>query len=376
MNPRVLIALTRDFPGIARLPRALKSQGLSVGVRSPAPFELQLTRFADARFTCSSDPRAAAEELRTHVQTHSYDMAIAADDPLLEALAQRAGEAWGQTFGPLAFSRTPPACLYSKSAFLNLIEHSGIDVPLTRVCRTREEAVQAAAEVGFPLIFKKDIGHSGSGVRKIFDAAELDACLKDADAAQPFLIQREIKGLTATADMLFDHGVPRAWVCSYASRTRNGPFGSSSVRQFVNLPGIEPILKKVGTVTGFHGMAGLDFIHEQPSGKLVLLEMNCRPTPGHALRSPAGIDFGKELRAMLKGAAPTAAMTVRKNPTNVPMFPEDFDRAITDRDWPGLCKWIFCPPYWRFMPWLDPRLFARYIADAFRRFGKWLRSTN
>ncbi|HLX64329.1 MAG TPA: hypothetical protein VKX17_23855 [Planctomycetota bacterium] len=393
MAPKVLLALTLDFPGVSRLPSILSRHGFQVSTFCPPQFLLPLSRFVQIRHACSSDARAAIESLRLHFESNIYDAVILGDDALLEAAAQRADEAWTHALFPIDIRRVPASVLYSKAAFFRTLEPSGLALPRTRIGRDPSDARDAANEIGFPLIFKEERGYAGMGVQRFFDQSTLDQFLAQRTAGAPassrpaalgapassrpgcpsaWLLQSEIQGRIATADVLFDRGLPRLWAFSYALNTRNGTFGPSTVREFAAMPDVEPILKTVGLLTGAHGFVGLDFIHEQPSGRLVLLEMNCRPTAGHALAARAGIDFGKEFAAMLRGEKSSAQNPPRIRPTRVPMFPEDFDRAITDKDWPALFKWICVPWYWRHMPLNDPRVMLRHAGDTWRRFGKWV----
>jgi RimK-like ATP-grasp domain len=59
----------------------------------------------------------------------------------------------------------------SKARQLSLFRSLGLAVPATRVVHRREDLARAAAQIGFPLIVKPNVGGSGSGVTR-FDTAE------------------------------------------------------------------------------------------------------------------------------------------------------------------------------------------------------------
>ncbi|HSH40184.1 MAG TPA: hypothetical protein VK993_15530 [Chthoniobacterales bacterium] len=65
----------------------------------------------------------------------------------------------------------------SKAAQLSLLHSLGIDFPRSRVINHAEEARAAAAELGFPLIIKPNIGGRGAGIVRLNSAAELDQAL-------------------------------------------------------------------------------------------------------------------------------------------------------------------------------------------------------
>ncbi len=302
-------------------------------------------------------------------------MVILGDDPLLEAVARRAGEAWTQALLPLDCARMNASLVYSKITFAKLSESAGLPVPQSKIGSSPDDARAAVAAFQFPLIFKEESGFSGSGVFKFDDLAALENYCKRRTLAQEWLMQAEIKGRVGTVDALFDHGVPTLWVCSYAVNTRNGPFGSSSVRQFFGFAEIQPLLESLGKATGVNGLVGVDFMHEQPNGRIVLLEMNCRPTAGHAIAEQDGIHFGAALCRQLRGEAAVKNTPLERLAT-IPLFPEDVDRVITDKDWPGIAKWIVFPSYWRCLPWSDPGLLARHIGDTCGRLRDWMLRTS
>jgi D-alanine-D-alanine ligase-like ATP-grasp enzyme len=62
----------------------------------------------------------------------------------------------------------------SKSRQLSLIRSLGFAVPRSLAVHRREDIRIAAAEIGFPVIVKPNIGGSGSGVTRFDNAAELD----------------------------------------------------------------------------------------------------------------------------------------------------------------------------------------------------------
>lgn len=371
---KVLIALSQDFTGISRLPRILKRNGIHISVLCAPHFMLSCSRFVDERFGCSQEPALAAETLREHLaqRPNTYAMVIPGDDPLLEALAKRSGENWVRDILPVDLNKVPASFVYSKSTFVQTFQNSTVPFPRSRVGTSLDEAVLAASELGQPFIFKEDSGFAGTGVRLLANIEDLKAFFDRRDVKTPWIIQQEIRGRIATTDVLFDRGVPRAWASSLVVQTRNGRFGSSSIRQFTTLPDIERILADVGRITGAHGMMGLDLIVDESCDRSVTLELNCRPTAGHGVAAQVGIDFGTFLAAQFRGEPP-AEHAAPVGPTLiVPMFPEDLDRAITEKDWAALFKWACFPSYWKHMPWNDSTLLMRQFNDVRLRLTNWI----
>lgn len=372
MPLRILIALSQDFVGISRLPRLFSNAGIEVSAIAPANFFLQRSRFVNAHHPCDPAPESVVNALREHLSNVSepYAMVILGDDPLQQCMVRHASEPWVRAILPIDLNRVPPAFLCSKAEFATLCRRAGLPIPKTFSGTTLQEAQQAAAQLSFPAILKDDFGFSGVSVRRIASIGELEKHFATSSTAEKWLLQEEIRGPIATVDVLYEHGRPRAWIASHAVVTRFGPFGPSTRRRFVNLPGIKPILERLGAETGAHGFMGLDLIHEQPSGRLVLLELNCRPTAGHALAEYAGLNFAAELRALLAGE-PSKEPQLDLPSRVIPMFPEDFDRAITDKDFCALFRWTCDPTFLRHMPWSDRPLMLRNADDTFKRFMAW-----
>jgi glutathione synthase/RimK-type ligase-like ATP-grasp enzyme len=67
----------------------------------------------------------------------------------------------------------------SKARQLALIHRLGLAAPATRVVHAREDLAAAAAEIGFPLVVKADIGGAGAGIVRYNSAAELAAAVAD-----------------------------------------------------------------------------------------------------------------------------------------------------------------------------------------------------
>jgi len=68
----------------------------------------------------------------------------------------------------------------NKARQLSLFRQAGLDIPDTRVAHRREDIPRLAAEVGYPVLIKANIGGSGAGIVRYDAAAELAAAVADA----------------------------------------------------------------------------------------------------------------------------------------------------------------------------------------------------
>ena len=67
----------------------------------------------------------------------------------------------------------------SKARQLSLIASLGLAIPATRVLHRAADVPAAAAEIGFPLVVKANIGGSGAGIVRFDSAEELRAAVAD-----------------------------------------------------------------------------------------------------------------------------------------------------------------------------------------------------
>lgn len=67
----------------------------------------------------------------------------------------------------------------NKARQLSLFRKAGLDIPATRVAHRREDVVRLAAEVGYPVMVKVNVGGSGTGMIRYEDEEELAAAVAD-----------------------------------------------------------------------------------------------------------------------------------------------------------------------------------------------------
>jgi biotin carboxylase len=75
----------------------------------------------------------------------------------------------------------PAALAYdlNKARQLSLFRRCGLEIPNTRVAHRREDLPGLAAEVGYPVMVKVNVGGSGAGVVRYESAEELGAAVAD-----------------------------------------------------------------------------------------------------------------------------------------------------------------------------------------------------
>ncbi len=375
-NPlRVLVACGENWDSPARLPRVLQNAGCEVDVFCSATWGLAQTRFIDRIVEAPQTLDEYVDALRAYLEVHrtSYQWIIVADDPLLAALVRRANEPWLADWFPVDPASSAVSMISSKVGFVGAALASGLHVPPSHICSTFEECERAAEALGFPIVLKASESYSGLGVRAAHNSGELADAFREVRT--PLVVQKFIQGRLGNTIALFDHGVPVCSMSSYKVRTWPGPFGPSSARQFMSHPEAESVVAHVGALTGFHGLGAVDWVRDESTDKLVVLEFNARPVPTLHMGPLAGVDFSVAIRSMLEGNRVIQEPAVaNENVLILPMFPEDFYRAATegtDAAFETLQRELegYCDVPWDDEPLLNYHLRRRVLKRCFARLG-------
>ena len=119
------------------------------------------------------------------------------------------------------------------------------------------------------------------------------------------------------------------------------------------------MLIKIGQIVGFHGFAGVDWVHDLADNHLYILELNPRPTPTYHLDRFSGVSFSRSLNQLLSGQRPVKPTEpVCEAGKLIRLFPQNLYWGISNRE----CRsFILC---WQDAPWDDFFLLIAYL----RRF--------
>lgn len=365
---RVLIVSYAYWEGLSRLPALLHKAGCEVSVLGvPRNFPSR-SIYVKRSYSSPNDVHAVVADLKVHVESQPgrYDWIIIGDDPLLYALAERLDESWAQQCFPCRDQDS--AMVVSKARFLAACSSAGILIPEYRICENADDLQAAADALGYPLVLKETQGFAGLAVRIVQNREQLQAI----EPSQALIAQRFIQGSLASAAALFRHGKPLAWFSYYRERTW-GPLGPSAAVRFQVFPELAGMLQKLGQLSGFHGLCGIDFIQEHGSGRLYLLEQNFRPTLTVHLGQRIGVDFRKTIPAMMDIEALSHLQPQSQNPDLhqvVALFPQDAMRAIDEGHPADLFKWLVYPNRWPELRINEPRIFIKNLSSLARKLKR------
>jgi predicted ATP-grasp superfamily ATP-dependent carboligase len=371
-HPKVLLVSTKgSWAGLLRLPAMLNRAGAITVMYGPVDSRLRRSRYIRETYTAPAEMPAFIAGLREHLAHHQYSWVVLGDDPTLVAIAQTAikdGDNWLEGWFPVDHEALE--MIVSKTLFAEACPKYDVPLPRSIVCNTLEEVEAAAKDIGYPVMLKTAIGQAGNGVVKVEKAEELAAAFEPLKHRMPMVVQEFVVGQLGSTQMMFDQGVPICWVPAYKAMVYPEPFGPSCVRELLDQQGIDamqPIVERIGAMTGFHGMCGIDWIR-RADGSFAILEFNPRPTSTIHLGRRLGADCAIALKAMLAGRfEPQVPKECPRNQRKIYMFPQFWRRTTRLRKWRDLRFYV---PFWanHDIPWEEPAFLLCPILDFMRKF--------
>ncbi len=254
---------------------------------------------------------AAVGAILEAVRTTDVDLVIPITDEIGLPLAAARDRFAGLTCLALP-DETALAVAHDKAQTMDLAERLGVPIPTTRRVTSPEGAVDAAVELGWPVVVKPQVSREprADGTVEAFtvayaaDPADLRARVAALEGRTGVLLQRWRPGEGHGVELLADHGRPLA--AFQHRRLREVPVtgGASSLRESV---GLDPVLYGHATrllaELEWTGLAMVEF-RLTPDGP-ELMEINGRVWGSLPLAVRAGMDFpGRLANLMLDGPPP------------------------------------------------------------------------
>jgi len=249
-------------------------------VFSPGPY-LHLSSHLDERIKGYRDPKRAAAELLKLLEHRHFDWVIVADDDLLRALLETSDRAKLAPWFPFDPFGDAGRLLTSKFGFAAEAARAGIPAPESTLAESVPIVAAYASVFGYPVVLKGDRGFAGLEVDVVWDEETLR--VKSAVHLARYgrvLVQRFVPGVSASACVLYQRGALAAYKAYRSECCYPTPTSASTVHDYFSHPALESIVRTVGTVTGFHGLLGIDFMHDEKTDRLYAIEINPRPTIG------------------------------------------------------------------------------------------------
>lgn len=370
MGGRILLVALSNWTGLSRLPMAFSRAGYEVTVFAPAGYLIGRSSYAHRVVGVAADPTAFFAALRDFVQAEgdTFRRMLACDDNLLALMFPRRHEAWIQRFWPAPLTDRGMGFLMSKRLFPVICHREGLPVAAFMTGSDRQAAHDWAEKVGFPVVLKEEQGFAGLSVRKLDDRMALEQALDARPPGAPLVLQRYIPGRVGGVCAVWVQGRLKSWFAFLKIHTWPTSFSPASMVRLVDRPRLEPVLHRLGEISGFDGLGGIDFM-EQEDGRIFLLEQHARPTPSFLLAADAGIDLARALRAWVEGDAEAPL----QSPNNLyrgrlPLFPQEAFRMIGAGREADMRRWLVIPAYRRQLFPDDVPLFEQTLRTIQARY--------
>lgn len=347
---RLLLIASIDAIGVARLPALFAKSGYRISVLGPPRISARRSRYVSEHVPASGDPKGVAIAAQNHVAeaAGAYDWVLFVDEPVLLAAVDHCFTGPLAPWFPFPRDAETVGTITSKIRFLQAASAAGLAVPEHRICADAGGALQSADQIGYPVIVKSSRGLAGSGLTFATSHADLGKQFAQASSNGERMVQQIIEGESGSTSVLYDHGRPLCWFSYLMQQTWPNRFSSACVAKIFDHPDIEPLVSGVGAITRFHGLAGIDWMRDRKTGRLVLLELNPRPTPTYHLGRYAGVDFSQALSGLRTGN-PTVQRPTGAD-AEIPMFPQMLYKSVEARS-PASFLQTFADA-----PWDEPQI--------------------
>ena len=184
-----------------------------------------------------------------------------------------------------------------KVEMTRLAARIGVRTPRSAFPKTIDEALTAAADIGYPVVVKARRSNGGKGVRLVHGPDEMrilcsEGLLPFGEGATTFpFIQAFHQGAVVGGCMLAQHGRVVATFGERYLRNKDEGFGTSVYRERMISAATDDALTRLAAALRWTGLAHADFIEDPATGELLFLELNPRPWGAIHLAYVNGFDF-------------------------------------------------------------------------------------
>lgn len=257
-----------------------------------------------------TNPDRVTDLLVRAAQERHVDLLIPVTDQLLIPLAS-------------ARSRFPAGCrlampddhglaaTHDKAATFELAREAGVPIPRTRVVDGAGEALEAADELGWPVVVKPAVSRlyrpggpiESFAVEYANGPEELFRLAQNLEGRTAILLQEYVRGEAHGVELLMDEGRPLA--AFQHRRLREVPVtgGASAFRESVALdPTLLAHASRLLAAVGWTGLAMVEFKVTADGPRL--MEVNGRIWGSLPLAVKSGMDFPAKLAGLLCGVRP------------------------------------------------------------------------
>jgi hypothetical protein len=397
-RPKVLLTDTDRRPYAARLVIGLTAAGCDVSSVATPNHPLLKTRAVRKTFPYS--PFRPLDSLLGAIEAVAPDIIVPCCDRGVQHLHELHSRLRERSSSPNGVADLIERSLGPAESFpivsaryelLRLAKEEGLRVPQTRLIATVDDFNARQAEQPLPWVLKSDGTWGGRGVRIAHTLEQAQQFF--SEISRPFGFGRVMKRLCVNRDPFWlkpwlsgsrpavivqSHVEGRPANCAVVCWqgkilagigvevvSTDGPTGPATVVRVVNDPEMMICAERIARRLRLSGFFGLDFMIQEGTRSVYLIEMNPRCTPVCHLRLGSGRDMMGALWAQLSGKPVPETMPVTDNEL-IAYFPQArnvgskiLQSSFQDvpREEPNLVREFF-------QPWPEGTLFYRVMSET------------
>lgn len=352
----------------ARVAHALTRHGAEICVIAPPESYAALTRYklADILMTFEDMVPRMPQIARITAEEFGAHSVIMGDSATFSAwthLRKRADDARLSDAARAMIDRSLPphdaAVLLEDDARFIIAQTSGpCAAPPSLANPSETDALHFAANVGYPVMLKRNAFAGGVGVTRCDDAEALKAALGDgrANPRDPgYVVQKFILGEIYAAALSGVSGKAAAAFSFIKHMKMYDAYGQASVLKYAPHDAILADSKRLYEALGLNGFAGFDYVVDA-NGRAWLIEVNPCIVPKSHFSSCFGVDLVASMLALMRGEPTPPA----RPPTHeyVATFPNEW---LRDPQSPYLHS------AFHDVPWEDTLVLQALIQDTIAR---------
>lgn len=269
MSKQALL-IGRDFGLAWMLPQLLARAGFQVDVITSSRIMKHCKNVQDCQVIPPTTPFTFELKKR-------YDWIIVTDDETIQEILRsdlplEKKLLWLPVKNPQKHSH-----LYSKIGLSRILQACGVNTPPFQVACSREQAVEKAQQIGYPIFVKVDSSGGGQGVFECNRVNDLKA-LPNHLFSSPLLIQKKIFGIELDLSSIYleEDLIHFNWAQIQKTTSR---FGASCLRTYRPMSrsdfSLFSELVQIGKALSVHGFTNLSCIESE--GRRFYFEVDARP---------------------------------------------------------------------------------------------------
>lgn len=240
-------------------------------------------------------------------------------------------------------------------------------------------------------VLKINNSAGGTGVRVVQTSDDVVNAWESLERPAEFVVEEFLSGLAGVTELVLDQGRVLASFSSLKAVTTGGPLGPSCARQVVHPRRMALLVQQVAEATRYHGMCGFDWIWDQQTDSVRLIEFHPRTPSGFRVGAYAGVDVVAALRTLIGTCDPASLTAQQGRPIRhlLPLttadsvraadvccyFPLHLVHSLRARDWRQVARWLpgSGAITWANVPWEDPGQLIALSVRAAKSLSRSLR---